>query len=63
MELPMCAEFETWWTLDGQYSRAGGGEYEKTFAYNAWHAALASAQVDELTPLPEPDSDLILGGA
>ena len=28
--------FEAWWEEHGQYGRAGGGEYEKTFAYNAW---------------------------
>ena len=34
------ARFETWWQARGQYGRAGGGDYEKTFAYNAWCAAL-----------------------
>lgn len=29
-------DFESWWEEHGQYGRAGGGEYEKTFAYNAW---------------------------
>lgn len=33
--------FEAWWKDQGQYSRAGGGDYEKTFAYNAWRAARA----------------------
>lgn len=33
-------KFERWWAQAGQYSRAGGGSYEKTFAYNAWRAAL-----------------------
>ena len=28
--------FEAWWESDGQYLRAGGGDYEKTFAYHAW---------------------------
>lgn len=35
------AAFESWWEAHGQYGRAGGGEYEKTFAYNAWRAAVA----------------------
>ena len=35
--------FETWWEAHGQYFRAGGGEYEKTFAYHAWQAAQADA--------------------
>ncbi len=34
------ASFATWWETDGQYCRAGGGHYEKTFAYRAYEAAL-----------------------
>lgn len=37
------AVFETWWEEHGQFCRAGGGQYEKTFAYRAWEAALAQA--------------------
>ena len=33
------AEFEAWWQSDGQFCRAGGGDYEKTFAYHAWMKA------------------------
>lgn len=33
--------FEAWWESDGQYCRAGGGSYEKTFAYHSYEAALA----------------------
>lgn len=29
-------EFEAWWESEGEYLRAGGGDYEKTFAYHAW---------------------------
>lgn len=29
-------EFKEWWSKHGQFCRAGGGEYEKTFAYHAW---------------------------
>lgn len=36
-------EFEKWWESDGQYCRAGGGSYEKTFAYRAYEAAIARA--------------------
>lgn len=32
-------EFDKWWEVHGQFCRAGGGDYEKTFAYNAWQAA------------------------
>jgi len=28
--------FDVWWEAHGQFHRAGGGEYEKTFAYHAW---------------------------
>ncbi len=31
--------FETWWESEGQFLRAGGGDYEKTFAFHAWQAA------------------------
>lgn len=31
-------EFETWWEAHGQFCRAGGGDYEKTFAFSAWQA-------------------------
>jgi hypothetical protein len=29
-------EFEEWWDKHGQFCRAGGGDYEKTFAFHAW---------------------------
>ena len=29
-------DFEAWWEGEGQFCRAGGGQYEKTFAYHAW---------------------------
>lgn len=29
-------QFEAWWEDEGQYHRAGGGDYEKTFAWFAW---------------------------
>lgn len=31
-----AAEFARWWEGDGQYCRAGGGDYERTFAFQAW---------------------------
>ena len=45
--------FELWWEKSGQFSRAGGGSYEKTFAYNAWLAAKAEAAPS--TPAGEPE--------
>lgn len=41
LESSWQAVFETWWAAQGQFCRAGGGEYEKTFAYRAWEACLA----------------------
>jgi hypothetical protein len=32
----LVAEFDLWWETHGQYIRAGGGLYEKTFAFEAW---------------------------
>lgn len=29
-------EFAAWWDSDGQYVRAGGGDYEQSFAFAAW---------------------------
>jgi hypothetical protein len=40
------AGFEAWWEAEGQYSRAGGGDYEKTFAYNAWTASKREASTE-----------------
>jgi len=31
--------FDEWWEKHGQFCRAGGGDYEKTFAFRAWEAA------------------------
>ena len=29
-------EFDQWWEDEGQYQRAGGGQYERSFAWWAW---------------------------
>lgn len=29
-------EFQVWWEDHGQFCRAGGGDYERTFAFQAW---------------------------
>ena len=36
-------DFEAWWQEQGQFCRAGGGDYEKTFAYRAYEAATERA--------------------
>lgn len=33
------AAFLDWWSREGQFGRSGGGDYERTFAFNAWCAA------------------------
>ena len=35
--------FEAWWEKEGQFCRAGGGDYEKTFAFRAYESATAAA--------------------
>lgn len=43
-------KFQTWWGYHGQYCRAGGGEYEESFAWAAWQAA-QSSQAAEIEAL------------
>ena len=31
-----AVEFAAWWEEHGQFCRAGGGTYERTFAFEAW---------------------------
>ena len=48
-----CREaFEAWWEEHGQLCRAGGGDYEKTFAFRAWQAARSTPAAP--VELPEP---------
>lgn len=37
--------FQEWWDEHGQYVRAGGGQYEISFAFAAWNAALEEAAI------------------
>lgn len=39
-------EFEAWWQEHGQFMRAGGGQYEVTFAYEAWMARARRAPAE-----------------
>ena len=43
----MADRFERWWNEQGQFVRAGGGVYEKTFAYRAYEAAMEAARTRE----------------
>ena len=36
--------FEHWWETEGQYHRAGGTEYCKTFAWEAWIFSKAQSE-------------------
>lgn len=42
----MNEEFEKWWREEGQFVRAGGGEYEVSFAWAAWQASRKQALED-----------------
>lgn len=46
-------EFPTWWENHGQYVRAGGGDYERTFGYRAYESALAKVAEMNTTAAPE----------
>lgn len=43
--------FEAWWQAEGQYGRSGGGDYEKTFAFNAWQASRKAALSESIAEL------------
>ncbi len=43
--------FEAWWRREGEFLRAGGGDYEKTFARHAWIEALACTAPPQRQPL------------
>ena len=58
--------FDAWWMRHGQYLRAGGGDYEKTFAWHAWESALtipckcppaAPRELSELQPISTAPTD------
>ena len=51
------APFEAWWGKYGQFCRAGGGGYEKTFAWLAWCEAAKQTQQQEPVAWAESDED------
>ena len=52
--------FEQWWEDEGQYHRAGGNDYCKTFAWEAWIFAKAQAVPDGYVVVPkEPSANLV----
>ncbi|WP_313582569.1 hypothetical protein [Acinetobacter variabilis] len=53
-------QFEEWWENEGQYQRAGGGDYEKTFAWWAWlnreqSKEAAFKEMDEVIKMQDAD--------
>lgn len=55
--------FELWWANEGQFCRAGGGEYEKTFAFRGYEAGIAASPLRALAQNFEvtgPDADGLL---
>lgn len=53
-------QFEKWWEDEGQYQRAGGGDYEKTFAWWAWlnreqSKEAAIKEMDEVIKMQDAD--------
>ena len=49
-EAVFAEQFEHWWDAEGQYHRAGGNDYCKTFAWWAWlnREKSKQAEIDEL---------------
>lgn len=40
-------EFSAWWESEGQYVRSGGGDYERTFAFEAWRYLMPKVRAAE----------------
>ena len=55
--------FEHWWENEGQYHRAGGNEYCKTFAWESWIFAKAQAVLDGFVVVPEEPTERMLDSA
>ena len=52
--------FEQWWEDEGQYHRAGGDDYCKTFAWEAWIFIKAKAIPDGFVLVPKEPTDEML---
>lgn len=58
--------FENWWSKHGEFVRAGGGEYEKCFAYAAFKAAYSPEvlQAMGVAVVPvKPTDDMVIAFA
>lgn len=52
------AEFMTWWEEEGKFCRSGGGDYERTFAFQAWrhlYPQLMAPRAALAQPSPAPE--------
>lgn len=52
--------FEIWWENHGQYNRAGGGDYEKTFAWESWIVAKAQAVPEGFVLAPKQPTEKMI---
>ncbi|HIE5586873.1 TPA: hypothetical protein ACXNQX_005479 [Pseudomonas aeruginosa] len=57
--------FAEWWEEEGQYCRAGGGDYERTFAFQAWRHLYplllqARAALAQPSPVLPPFAEKVL---
>lgn len=43
-------EFMKWWEDHGQYTRSGGGDYERTFAFQAWRHLMPMIAALKVSP-------------
>ena len=48
--------FKEWWEKEGQFHRAGGGGYERTFAFHTWQAATAAAVPPGYAVVPKSEA-------
>ncbi len=57
-------EFMTWWEKHGQYCRSGGGDYERSFAFEAWrhlYPKLMQARAARSAPHADGMADAYVG--
>ncbi|MCO7556145.1 hypothetical protein [Metapseudomonas otitidis] len=58
------AEFMAWWEKNGQYCRSGGGDYERSFAFEAWrhlYPKLMQARAARSAPHADGMADAYVG--
>ena len=61
MDIEKDAElFEQWWDDEGQYHRAGGDDYCKTFAWEAWIFTIAQLVPEGFVVVPKEPTKAML---